>query len=209
MRYFAAGLTALTLLATLGGPVRADNIVVNGGFETGDFSGWATQGNFVLVAGGKNYGGFDFGGHGAHGGTYFAALGTVSSLGSISQTLATVAGQTYTLDFFVAGDGGSPNELKVNWGGTVVFDQTGIPNQGYVEHKLQLTATGPSTKLTFWERNDPGYLALDDVSVTGPGANGQGETPTSPEPASLALFGVGGLAMFGYARLRRRKPAIA
>jgi hypothetical protein len=200
MRHFAhAALAAFALTLAGVGQVRGDNIVVNGGFETGNFNGWDHSGSFMAVTGGPLHTGAYVGGYGPHSGDWYAALGTVRSLGTLSQTLTTTPGQTYTLGFFLASDGGMPNEFRVDWNGVTVFDQTNIAKQGYGGYSFQVLATGPTTTLSFLARNDPGYLSFDDVTVS----TGQ-NPPAAPEPSSLALcaFGVVGLA--GYARVRRR-----
>jgi PEP-CTERM motif len=171
-------------------------MIINGGFETGDFSGWHVNdpsgGTFVTGA---------FPGYSPHGGDEFAALGATGQLGSISQTLNTTAGTTYILDYFLASDGLTPNEFKVVWGGTTLFDQVNIPAQGYVEYTFQVTAASALTNLTFFERNDNGFLSLDDVS-----ANLLHPPPSVsiPEPSSLTLLGMGITVLLGY-RMRRRK----
>ncbi len=202
MRHWTAACAAVALLLAGAGSAHADNIVVNGGFETGNFSGWTQNGSFTIVTGGPKHTGNYVGGYGPHSGDYFAGLGTVGSLGTLSQTLNTVAGQTYTLSYFMASDGGTPNEFRVDWNGSTLIDQTGIGKQGYTGFTFQVTATGATSTLTFYERNDPGYLSLDDVAVLGPAAGLGGGT--APEPSSLLLLGIGALGMAGFKRMRRR-----
>ncbi|SRR5579883_728289 len=200
---FLFSTVAMSLALLVGDPVptHAGNIVVNGGFETGDFTGWTVNdpsfGTFVSGA---------FDGYGPHSGTYFAALGASGLLGSISQDLKTTAGSSYVLDYFLASDGNTPNEFKVAWNGSTIFDQVNIPAQDYTEYKLLVTATGPSTNLTFYEQNDNGFLSLDDVSVNA-------STATAvPEPSTLMLSVIS-LASLGLAtsrsRLRRRVASAA
>ena len=141
------------------------------------------------------------GGFGPHSGTAYAALGATKKLGSVSQTLVTAPGQAYTLDFFLASDGFTPNHFRVDWNGSTVFKQNNIPRQDYVEITLPVTATGASTTLTFFDRNDPGFLSLDDVSVT-PGTNG---IASAPEPGSISLLLLGAVGLGGYARWRQRR----
>jgi len=46
-------------------------------------------------------------------------------------------------------------------------------------------------------RNDSGFLALDDISVTP-------ATTAVPEPASLTLLGLGSLGLLGFGWRRRK-----
>jgi len=197
MKHVLSVASLVALLVGASAPAHAGNIVVNGDFEAGDFSGWTVNdpslGTFVSSA---------FGGYVPNTGQYFAALGASGLLGTVSQDLNTTAGTTYTLDYYLASDGFTPNEFAVAWGGTTLLDQVNIPAQGYVEYTFQVTATGASTNLTFFERDDSGFLSLDDVSANAIPVN------AIPEPCSLALFvlgmaGIGMAGIVGY-RVRRR-----
>src|ERR1035438_10132622 len=104
------------------------DIVVNGGFEAG-FTGWAFTGVCMGVAAGSPPGGgcqpADVGTDpGYHSGGYAAYLGATP--GTLSQTLATTAGSTYTLSYWLANDqvGGSdvPNSFSVSWDGAPIAD---------------------------------------------------------------------------------------
>src|SRR5262245_60755082 len=78
-------------------------VVVNGGFETGDFTGWTQFGNtgFTGVQAGP------FGGINPHGGQFHAFFGPVGSTGGISQVVpGTVLGGNYVLDFWLHNFGG-------------------------------------------------------------------------------------------------------
>jgi hypothetical protein len=145
-------------------------IVTNGGFETGDFTGWTLSGNtdFVGVTTGI-----------AHTGDYAAYFGSDGSLGFLSQNLATTAGTSYELNFFLASDGQTPSEFDVTFGGAT-FSQNDLALSSYTSESFILTATGSSTLLQFGFRDDNGFLNLDDVSVN-----------SVPEPESLTLLCLG------------------
>src|SRR5207248_2263255 len=154
---------------------------------------------------------FNLGGFGAHSGNSYAALGAVNQLGTVTQVLTTKSGQVYTLDFFLASDGFTPSEFRADWNGTTVFDQTNIPRMGYTEFKIPVLATGAASTLTLFQRNDPGYLSLDDVSVTAGAVvfNGGGDVTSTPEPGSLTLLAIGCLGVGGVTRLRNRRSSRA
>jgi hypothetical protein len=198
MRHWIAACAAVALVFAGAGSVDADNIVVNGGFETGNFSGWTQNGSFNIVTGGPDHTGNYIGGYGPHSGDYYAALGTIGSLGTLSQTLTTVPGQTYTLSYFMASDGGTPSEFRVEWNGNTLIDQTNVAQQGYTSYSFQMTAPGATSTLTFLERNDPGYISLDDVTV------GTALVSKTPEPSSVVLLGLGVVGLAGYVRVLRR-----
>ena len=140
--------------------------VQNGGFETGDFTGWTLSGPDtndikVVTAGG---------GISPHSGNYFAELGTLSTLGYLSQTLQTFANQSYLLSLWfncpIVAGGNTPNEFSVSWNGNMLFDRTNMPHtSGWTNLQFVVTAIGASSVLQFGERDDPWYLGLDDVSL--------------------------------------------
>jgi PEP-CTERM motif-containing protein len=122
--------------------------------------------------------------------------------------------------------GSAANELDVYWGGSQInrfstatpcfqgqgYCSTGgavgliVPNgfgygygdlsDVYIEYQTAVLAASASTKLEFLGRDDPGYVLLDDVSVS----------TTVPLPASgwLMLSALGGLGFVG--RKRRTEP---
>ena len=151
-------------------------LIQNGGFETGDFTGWTLNGDTVSIVDNGSATGIS-----PHSGTYFAALGHPKALGYLTQTAPTVPNQAYLLSLWLNSPkvsqiyqatsqgitSNTPNEFNVTWNGSTLFDQTNIPPiSGWTNLQFIVTASGTSTILQFGERVDPWYLGLDDVSVT-------------------------------------------
>jgi len=187
---------ALFVFTSLGATAAfaSPNLVNNGSFETGDFTGWnVSSGSLEEVVTGpfSVY-------SGAEDGVWYSVWGNVGSDGSISQTISDVAGQHYTFSFWFASVGDDPSDFSASWNSDVLFSQTD-PNTGvtWTEFTFAVVGTGSDT-ITFSGRDDPAWMALDNISVT---ASGGG---TTPEPSSLLLLGSGVLAMGGVIRRKLR-----
>jgi hypothetical protein len=171
-------------LVMLPGMALSTQLIINGGFETGNFFGWTQSGDttFTQVDTGS-----------AHSGSYAAEFGPIGELGFISQNLPTIAGETYDLRFWLHNRSGTPtNEYQVYWGGVLRTDITNSAAFPYIELSfLNLTAPSSPTELKFGFRHDPSWFDLDDVSVTG---------PAIPEPTTILLIGSGLIGLAGYGR---------
>src|SRR5262245_12102712 len=181
-------LLAITAVAALSVayPAKA-NLITNGGFETGNFTGWTTSG-FFQVLGNVN-------GIAPHSGS-FQAEHPFSAAGSLSQSVATTSGATYTIDFFAANNNasfGSSVTLAVNWGGATIFSHLFNSNNGYTEYTFTETASAASTSLAFNISGLNGAFLLDDISVN------LATVPDGGTTVSLL-----GCALLGLAGLRRR-----
>ncbi len=146
--------------------VTPANLVLNGGFETGDLTDW-TQSGYTVATGVTSYYSF------VHTGSFGLAAGPATILGYLAQTLNTVPNQVYHLSFWfnnqIAGSGPSSGSnyelLQASWDGTNVFAITNPPVLGWTSVSALVTASTASTVLQFGFRNDPYYFAVDDVSA--------------------------------------------
>ncbi len=204
-RALAAGSIAITLL--LGGNAHAStNLVTNGGFETGDISGWTEVGNFGATAqcSGSVCNRVAFtnnNGMVPYAGNDFFMFGNLTASGSagLSQTLTTSPGGNYILSFAWSTSGLdtlSDQSYQVLWDGNVVdsFSPTNGPTP-WALVSLSVTGTGSDTLVIEGFRNN-GYNGIDNVSVT-----------AAPEPVTWVLMMVGVGGMGAALRNRRRKVA--
>jgi len=190
MKKLTKPLFALLLLMAM--PAAQANLIVNGGFETGHFSGWTLSGNiyrtYESVVSSSDFT--------PHSGDYSAEFGPFGSLAYLSQSFTTQIGTTYNLDFWLANQGGTPNSFAVsvdNFASTL-FSATDNPEAfGWTDYSKPFVATDTNTTLSFSFQQDPHYYYLDDVSVTGGSAN-------VPEPGTMALFAIGMVAMGAFKR---------
>jgi hypothetical protein len=185
---------ASVAVSTLAGAsaAQADELVVNGGFETGDFSGWSQFGNTGWTHVGLGT---------VADGNYSAEFGPVTTVGGITQNLTTVAGGSYLLQFDLQNDGGPGTSFSAQFGGDTVLSLTNPGGFGYTHYSYNVTAVDALTQLSFGFRNDPYYFHLDNVSV-------QTLAGAVPEPATWATL-ILGLGMVGGMMRRRRSLAAA
>jgi hypothetical protein len=177
----------------ISGTAYATPLLLNGGFETGNFTDWTVSGDTSGIVVDTDY---------PHSGTYAADGGAVGSLSYISQMIPTVVGDTYQLSWWLSNEPEelgnflaevTPNEFDA-YLGTEHFQLVNIPIAfPYIQFTLDYTAVSSSTLVEFGIRQDPHDMFLDDVTVSNLGK--------TPEPASFALIGLG---LVGLGLLRRR-----
>lgn len=169
IRAFAVASAAVLALAV--GSAKAE-LIVNGGFETGDFTGWTQSGNTgtTSVSSDPIY---------VASGTYGVEFGAVGSLGYITQSIPTTPGGSYTLDFDLRNDGGTPSQAQVTIDGALQMFLLNPAAFGWTHFSLDFTGalSAAVTDIEFGFQQNPAWFGLDNVSVV-------------PEPTSLALIGV-------------------
>lgn len=130
----------------------------------------------------------------------------------VSQTLDTVAGETYHYSYWLLGgsqQAGDPSAFHATLGGDSIGAFINAGPFDYLHVFGDYVATSGQTEITFEGFNKLGIYFLDDVSVTGPlageiDAPGGGTFPGGgvPEPATWAMMLLGFLGIG--ATLRRR-----
>jgi len=170
------------------------NLVQNGDFETGNFTGWNWTGNTGATS--VNTGIY------AHSGTYGAQLGPVGSDGYLSQNLSTVIGDVYNVSFWHFGFNQPANDFYASFGGTLLYSYVNDITQptAYTLYTFAVTATSTSSLLQFEYRNDPSYQGLDDISVTDAGANTAPDSGPGLALTAITLLGV----CFGFQKMRQQ-----
>ena len=173
-------------------------IITNGGFEAGNFSGWSLLSDpqsfaHTLVRTATTP--TDIG-IAPFEGSYFGTFSNNSPLASgFTQTFSTVSGQSYALSYWFTTTIGSDilNELKVTWNGGVLIDSVGFASLGTVWTNTTFLVTGTgSDTITFSGYQNSGWNGLDAVSLT-----------AVPERSTYAALL--GLTALGIARWRRRR----
>lgn len=190
---------AALILAVTAGPqaARAD-LITNGGFETGDFTGWTPGPNsyaqYTVILP-------------VHSGVWAAQIAGFSDKpNTFSQTVATTLGTSYTLSFWRYQDPMNPTQdyfpdgktlLTVTWNGAEIFSESysGV-YAGDPYHQFSFTVVGHgSDVLQFTSAQDPGFTYLDDVSLN---------VAAVPEPSTWAMMilGFAGLCLLSGRRRR-------
>jgi hypothetical protein len=226
---FLKGAVLSVAFGLMSGSAGAVELIQNGGFENGNFhsqgfptydtisassplpqdlSSWTvTHGSLVWGVGAT-----DINTHIGSGFVDLTGVGDNGNHGTLSQTLSTILGQTYTVSIFTTlyfGNGGiavDQNGVAIALAGSY---GTWSPNNFGVGPATwgQLTGTfiagSASTTINIAGfPNGSFMIGLDDVSVDGPLAS------AVPEPSTWAMM-ILGFAGVGFMTYRRRKVAMA
>jgi parallel beta-helix repeat protein len=153
------------LVVTLNQPA---NLIANGNFATGDFTDWTLGGN-------DGSGQIFIDANARGGSTYAAGMGSIGANGTLSQTIATTPGQTYTLSFWLQDEGSGGNDFQTIWNGQELLSLTNSAQFNYTEYTYTVTATSSTTSLEFSAANGPSQWDLDNISLA---ANGKSPATT-------------------------------
>lgn len=185
---------ALVLTACLAGSVsqaKAQNLIQNGNFATGNFTGWSTSGIAFAVTASS---------YGVNPPNVGDQIAQADGNDTLSQTFATTIGVSYELAFESANSRGPNNQGGVYIqglinGSTIFTDSTDLSNTSWLTSSYNFTATTTSTTLQlnlhFFNANGDGLVT--DISVT---------PVATPEPSPLAL---GALGLGSLMAVRRQK----
>jgi hypothetical protein len=209
-------IAALTTLASTVAPSGAAatpyNYLANGSFENSsgfpdfnNFIGWTESGvlDHTFVAS------FPFYGYpGAEDGQNYVVAGPHGD-GFLSQTFTDTDGQSLNISGWYNAFGDNNSDLSILFDGKSLFSATDPNTNGAWKNlSFNVTAMGSDT-LTLSFRDDPGWIGLDNFSVTAGSASVlTNDAVVTPLPPTLPLF-AGGLAMMGMIGWRRKRQAVA
>lgn len=179
-------------------PCVCQNLVVNGGFETGSFSSWTQFGDTgfssVVSSGDSSIN--------APEGTRYAKMGPLTA-GGIFQTFTTVIGTAYQISYSLhTGTSTSANRVFSAQFGSTTLPSTleSLTNPslfGFTSRTFRFVATTTTSQIRFTFENDPNYWRLDSVSVT------RVVPELSVQGAATPLLAVCLLLLIGLERRRR------
>ena len=148
------------------------SVARNGGFESGNFTGWTLSGN--TVNGSTTYNAVENSSSSysvVHSGNYGVFLGD-TQLATLSQAIPTLPGEYYLLSLWVINPiSGTVQQFKLNWNSdsgltNTLFSLSNPPTFAWTNLQFLVRATASNATLQIQAENDPGYFGLDDVAVT-------------------------------------------
>jgi hypothetical protein len=192
MKKFGALLAAAFCVALAGGASASPvNLVTNGGFDTGTFSGWTLNdpSHFDNIVSAFPKSGF------------YMHSGPTGVEGTLTQNIATTVGKTYEFSFDLGGFGGNSKnftaQVDMQSTPTTLLSINGGPDiPDFAHYVYQFVATATATEIGFIFRDDPSFWDLDNVSVT--------QVAATPIPATLPLM-ISALGGLGFVMHRRKK----
>src|SRR3954470_5353836 len=131
-------------------PAFSQNLVTNGGFEAGNFSGWTQFGDTtstgVCTDGDPTV---DCSGFAPHSGDWMGSFGAVFTQGGVYQTLATSPGTNYLISFYLSNGEHTPNSYSIDFGGVTLVSGNDTGYLHWQFYQFTEMATSSSTTLSF------------------------------------------------------------
>ncbi len=174
---------ALLLALAFSTPAAAAPLLTNGSFEKESFAGWVQSGNTEYTSVFNQ----DYDGLSPQKGAWYALLGPAGADGVLSQSFLDTAGSALHISFWVASNGGTPNDFSAMYDGAALLRLSDTGVMAWTQYSAVVTATGDDT-LSFSFRDDQDYRALDNVAVS--------QTVPVPEPAGYLLLPAAGSLLF-------------
>jgi hypothetical protein len=175
---FLCALVAVLFVAFQASRVDA-GFITNGGFTTGDFSGW--------TVGGDTSAWYTVNMDGTLPNPYYAQLGTYGSPVTLVQTLTTVPGQSYIVTFLAKNDlPADPSAFQALWNGTTTINLTSGMSCDWTQYSFTAKAVGGDS-LAFSFLHDTAFLNITNISTA---------AAAVPLPGALFLLAPGMAGLF-------------
>jgi hypothetical protein len=192
MKTILAIISALSIAVCATSSASATNIVTNGDFETGDFTGWVLSGSTSAFSAATK--------------AADLTAGTSTTNGTISQIInGLTAGNQYTVSFDLSVPVSYSYFEAIFGSETVLLSPASTSSNRF---SYLATASSNSQNISFNTRADSPYsFILDNVTIT------EGNVPPPPpsavpEASSWAML-IAGFGLTGAAMRRRRTVAVA
>jgi hypothetical protein len=161
---------------------EAADPVAQSAFESTDFASPATAGGWTF----SGHSGPDWWDGSAHAGSWDAFVNAPvhGVSGSVSQSIATIPGESYLVSFYLSGNCCAGGDINVSFGSTG-FSQSYPHSSSFAweEHSFSSIATAANTLFLFSGQNLDGTFFIDDISIIGPSPN------PVPLPSAFWLLG--------------------
>lgn len=193
LRYLAGCVMFAAVSAPVGFAHATSINILNSSFESGNLSGWtASNLNFSFVINTPSYQT-----SAAKQGSFYALLGPRGSIGNLSQTFGTNAGNILHVSGWISAVGDTASLFTMALNGVTYVNLINPNTSGqWQQFSFDAVATGLDT-LKFGFKDTSSFIALDYITVT------QTAPTAVPLPSALPLFG-GGLGLLAWWGRRRK-----